>query len=863
MDSRPAAQPSAISSRHVHPPARRRRSSIRGVVASTILLALLSTSGPGQSSFDVAAYRQFLDAREALTAQQLLEQHDAGVFTRTLDVDAAGTTYFASIDAVFHLTSDERQLLRRHGFVVSERLQRETFGSALTEIFHQDLPVFVSTDAILHAVHMSYDVILKQSEIVLLIPQLDSLLSGLHAQMPLLWERYGGTPEMLVSLRDVDLYLSVARSLLREPVLPYAPENLPAMNDLLGLISAESPALVRLFSSSFRSVDFSQFTVRGHYTQNEVLSRYFRSMIWLGRTELMLSSPSVDGNGAQTTEDVRRQTIDALLILEAIEEGDLAGRLSAIDEVIRRFVGESDNVTVAQLADVRASADIDQASALLDSMAFARFQSELAERPFAGQRIMSQIFITDPLSPEQVRLPSAFLLLGQRFVIDSYVMSQVVYDRIVWRGEKVRRMLPSPLDVLFALGNNAAGQLLRPEMEQYPYGRNLAALRYLVDHYDGSFWTSTFANAWLSSIRSLNPPRERAGLPAFMRTAAWWQQKMNTQIASWAQLRHDNLLYAKQSYSAGVVCSYPESYVEPIPEFYASIRRLAESGASICEDVGLSSGVDYFISLKSVAEMLETIALKTLEGTPLSEDERTFLRGMLRPPDGICGSPWGGWYTGLFYEYHQGPFKANTIVADVHTAPTDEAGNAVGWVLHVGTGNVNMAVVTANHPNVGMATFIGPVMSAYEYVSTGFHRLTDEEWTESFSQAPARRFPFTALYLADAAGALRPAGPELITGVAQTDFPPSTPSEPWLSECYPNPFNPSAMLEFSVPDDGRVTIVVYDLLGRRVEMLFDGDAPGGRALRIPVQFGTKAGGMYVARMTWNGRSLIRKMILAK
>ena len=62
---------------------------------------------------------------------------------------------------------------------------------------------------------------------------------------------------------------------------------------------------------------------------------------------------------------------------------------------------------------------------------------------------------------------------------------------------------------------------------------------------------------WLNSIRKLNPPKDRSALPQFMQTAAFWQEKLNTQLSSWAQLRHDNLLYAKQSYTGGVpICPF-------------------------------------------------------------------------------------------------------------------------------------------------------------------------------------------------------------------------------------------------------------------------------------------------------------------
>ena len=77
-------------------------------------------------------------------------------------------------------------------------------------------------------------------------------------------------------------------------------------------------------------------------------------------------------------------------------------------------------------------------------------------------------------------LSRTFLLLGQRYVVDSHVFSNVVYDR-VQRGS-VKRMMPDPLDVAFAaLGNNQAAPLLRPQLDKHRYAPDLAAMRVLVD----------------------------------------------------------------------------------------------------------------------------------------------------------------------------------------------------------------------------------------------------------------------------------------------------------------------------------------------------------------------------------------------
>jgi len=136
--------------------------------------------------------------------------------------------------------------------------------------------------------------------------------------------------------------------------------------------------------------------------------------------------------------------------------------------------------------------------------------------------------------------------------------------------------MPDPLDVMFALGNDDALQLIRDELDTYKYSLSLGGLRYLVDAYDEEFWSQTLYNAWLNSIRALNPPSEDTNLPFFMKTTGWHQQKLNTQLASWSQLRHDNLLYAKQSYTGGGACYYPYGYVEPYPEFYHQIGSFAE-----------------------------------------------------------------------------------------------------------------------------------------------------------------------------------------------------------------------------------------------------------------------------------------------
>ncbi len=120
-----------------------------------------------------------------------------------------------AITAQYALTSGEKILLSTNGFMVTERIAPRSFGKAFLDIYKADLPLFISNWHDFYVnLHMSYDEILKQTEEQYLIPKLKEIFIGLSGTLPQLDQKYGSNPAMKPSLMDLDLFLTVGRSLL-------------------------------------------------------------------------------------------------------------------------------------------------------------------------------------------------------------------------------------------------------------------------------------------------------------------------------------------------------------------------------------------------------------------------------------------------------------------------------------------------------------------------------------------------------------------------------------------------------------------------------------------------------------------------
>ena len=83
-----------------------------------------------------------------------------------------------------------------------------------------------------------------------------------------------------------------------------------------------------------------------------------------------------------------------------------------------------------------------------------------------------------------------------------------------------------------------------------------------------------------------------------------------------------------------------------------------------------------------------------------------------------------------------------------------------------------------------------------------------------------------------------------------------------LEQNYPNPFNPSTKIRYSIPQEGNVTLKIYDVLGNEVTTLANEEKPAG-VYEVEFNASKLSSGIYIYKLTAANFIQNRKMILVK
>ena len=643
----------------------------------------------------------------------------------SLTLNLEQVEYLEQVKKVLILSEDALDKLYQNGFVVISNFREETMEDVYCTVFLNDLPVFITTDSILHLYHLVFDNLLKNVEKQHLIPIVKQLTRQLSQKSLEIYLSVQSS-HLKNAAKEVLLYFSVAASLIDSAVSIPSPVHGETITIVQKIFDAK-------VVEQYPGEDYTQYKPRGHYEKDPELQSYFRCMMWLGRKIFTIDE-----------DESLLQAVLATHLLFSIEE--TLALWEKVYQVTSLFVGVADSLTPLSLHNATGAvfSESYQLNLLEDTESLQKLRTELEKPEYTVSKIFSSVIYL-PLHTEPIEFPKIFQFMGQRFVPDSYVLQNVTYDRVPPYNNNVR-LLGSGLDVAAVLGSERAVQNLESELQKYNYKENLDSLTNEFAKFPKEYWESSLYFSWLYILRPLltTIPDER--YPSFMQTLTWQDEKLNTVLGSWAQLRHDTILYAKQPYSFGIICGIPTGYVEPYPEFYSGMQALCLETVKFLNEIQVLSlsWENVLYEMANITLTLSGISEKELNGTALTNEEMDFIRNVAVVKDSeMCGEPPKklGWYPALIEKANIEDSKVPCI-ADVMTAAGDlRPGGQPPQVLHAATGYVNFITVICETPQGETIAAVGPVFSYYEFPMLGFQRLCDSEWEEMLRKGLAPHQP--------------------------------------------------------------------------------------------------------------------------
>jgi len=608
--------------------------------------------------------------------------------------------------------TNKEAFIAENGFYVAEGWSDEFF-SIYEDNRYELIPNFVTTDSVLHTYHLYFNYILKSLEEAELYDLAQDLSKSMMEKSEEQYQELMGTEWETAAQRNVAYFALALRQFNPDAYVPdHVEEAIKIDGD--AMVAHEGIAESAVMNSEEFLEDFSQYIPRGHYTKSEKLSRYFNALMWYGRITFRLQQP----------DEVK----SSLLIMSTLDNNEeLLADWKRLYEPIGFFVGQPDDLVYYDFQPVALETFGDLTLENLQAGSIDSFITKAKELRDPG---VNSIPVLGPaLNPERASVEDrtedvkGFRFLGQRFTIDASVFQRLI-DR-----EVELRMLPNGLDIPAAFGSDLAYKLLeeKGETEYKNYPENMNKLVLAINKLPMSQWTENLYWGWMYTLKTLLHVDYADGYPMFMQNENWKKKELTTFLGSWAELKHDTILYAKQVYAelgGGPMIEERDDrgYVEPNPDLYARLASLTQLTIDGLEQREILSAKnnEQLSKLRDLLIQLRDISVKELQNEALTDEEYELIR------------VFGGSLEHLWYETFSDEEKENTpdllrdnpapIIADVATDPNC-------CVLEVGTGHVEPIYVVfpiEDKLRIGK----GGVYSYYEFSWPMSDRLTDEKWRD-------------------------------------------------------------------------------------------------------------------------------------
>ena len=607
--------------------------------------------------------------------------------------------------------------LAHHNFAIVPTKNEQLFN-----IYEQNeytsMPNYITTDVFLQAYHMYFSYVLKSLEKNMFIPRIKALNEAMYHKA---LEIAKGTDD--AEIKDLAefnaAYFAVANGLLtgKQPDVPesYASKAGLEITNIFNEKATMSPMMGKNIN-----FQYDLFKPRGHYTRSEESKRYFRSMMWL-QTFTFCS---------EQKQAVKQATMMAYLLNHI--DRNVAKEGLGVYKTLDFLMGEPDNVAIIDVAEHLASKNISSPDKITDAATLKDINARVSTLFKTRNRITSKI--------AEDGCENKVNFMPQRYMPDGYILSRMFDEK---PNSKVA--FPRGLHVFSAFGIDAADKINEEYYQDADnwkgYTNEMTKMKAKMAAF--ADWDKSMYNKWMECLVALQKPNK--DYPDYMKTPSWKRKNLNAGLASWAELKHDAILYAEQPICAecGGGGEFPDpirvGYVEPNLAFWQKMKEMLSLTSSLLNKNGLMSE-----SLKSRTSTLDDymdfcikVSKKELDGKMLSEEEYSTIRHMgsslewftlsVIDPDSNLGS----------WDEVKGADRSVALVADVFTR------NVLGCnkcgILSEATGNADIIYVNVVIDGKVFLTR-GATFSYYEFVCPLDKRYTDEEWQQRLERddVPAR-----------------------------------------------------------------------------------------------------------------------------
>lgn len=621
------------------------------------------------------------------------------------------------------------QQLKDFDSTLCQKLGEEGFAivpSNTSQLFHvyerndySDFPSFVTTDLYLQLYHLYIDCMLRELEEYQLLPFMTGFTQDMiDATLAIIHNADNDDSETLrIAGRNLQFFRVALHLFSGKPIADSYTTEKAEIEKCLKAKNVPSGMLMDYMGEV--SFPYSLFRARGHYTRSDGLKRYFHGMMWLQTATMGLDY-----------ETEVKQAVQMAFAMKLFKK--TRQKYDKINNLITLLMGKHDNLSLIQVMAEVDKTGMSMDELLNDDKEIAKLTKTLNEIGNKQTRIRPKF---EKTSHNKINV------MPQRYQPDAEVLQEMVdYD-----SKPTKRAVPKGIDVMAAMGVTAAEQILKEEKTEWKQLLpNLDKMKKRMSEID---WSETTATQWMETLKVLTTGTDSKS-PYFMQNPNWSKKDLNAALASWAELKHDAILYAKQPMGAecGGGENVPEpvvrGYVEPNVKFWKKASELLENTAKLLKSQNMMTEKIEGVTerLKEEVEFLFRVSEKELAGKILSDEEYDQISYIGATFENISldllRMPSQELYNWVDIE---GADRKVALVADVYTANADN--NPDKAILFEAVGDADEIYVVVE---IGGYLYLtrGAVLSYREFVQPiNEPRLTDEEWQKQLEGNPRKGVP--------------------------------------------------------------------------------------------------------------------------